>query len=114
MSWNRCGTVAATKTIEPGPDVPDLVADGDPAAAADHVVDLVLGVRLLEVRLARREDVQPDAQVRNREELEVGTAAGRAAGGDVGELVGLHHRIIRNRAAAPPRRRSGLRRIHFR
>ena len=44
-----------------GPDVADLVADRDPAAAGDDVVDLVLGVRLLEVRLAGREDVEPDA-----------------------------------------------------
>ena len=90
MSWNRCGTVAATKTIEPGSYVPDLVADGDPAAAAEDVVDLVLGVRLLQIGLARREDVQPDAQVGNGEELEVGTTARRTAGGDIGELMRFH------------------------
>ena len=89
-----------------GLDVPDLVTDGDPAAAADDVVDLVLGVRLLEVRLAGREDVQPDAQVGDRDELEVGPAGRRAAGVDVGELVGIHRRSV----AAAGNRRSGCRR----
>src|SRR4029078_4615305 len=59
-----------------GTNVADAVADGVLAATGHDVIDLVLGVRLLEVRLADREDVQPDAQVRNRDELEVRLAAG--------------------------------------
>ena len=47
------------------PDGADLVADGHPATARDHVVDLVLGVRLLPIRLAGREHVEPHAQVRD-------------------------------------------------
>ena len=90
MSWNRCGTRGRDEHDRAGPDVADLVADGDPAATGDDVVDLVLGVGLLEVRLAGREDVQPDAQVRDRDELEVRAAAGLASGGEVGELEGIH------------------------
>jgi hypothetical protein len=40
-------------------EVPDLVTDRDPATARDHVVDLVLGVRLLEVRLAGARTYSP-------------------------------------------------------
>ena len=59
-----------------------LVAGREPAAAGDHDVDLVLGVRLLAVDGAGREDVQPDRQVRHAQELQVRAAA---AGDEVGE-----------------------------
>jgi hypothetical protein len=72
-----------------GLDVADLVADGDPAASRHDVVDLVLGVRRLEIRLARREDVQPDAQVGDAQELQVGFAARRALGDEIGLLEAL-------------------------
>ena len=76
-------------------DVADLVADRDPAGARHDVVDLVLGVRLLAIRLPGGEDVQPDAQVRDRDELQVRPVAGRLGGGrEVGELVRIHRRSL--------------------
>jgi hypothetical protein len=86
-------------------DVPDLVADRDPAAPADDVVDLVLGVRLLQVRLPRREHVEPDAEVGDGDEFEVGPARGLSLSDDVGELVGVHRRSV-SAAGNRPRTRS--------
>ncbi|MEA2519555.1 MAG: hypothetical protein QOF49_1635 [Chloroflexota bacterium] len=77
-----------------GLDVADLVADGDPAAARDHVVRLVLAVRLLKVRLARRQDIQAQAQVRDAQELEVRNAGRLPPNDQISELVGLHRRSL--------------------
>ena len=60
MSWNRCGTPAATKIVSPGRDVARLGAGGEPRPAREDHVDLVLGVGLLPVDGARREHVQPE------------------------------------------------------
>ena len=90
MSWKRCGTAGRDEDDRARPDGAVLVADRDPAAAGDHVVDLVLGVRLLEVRLAGRQHVQPDRQVRDRDELEVGSPGRGLPGDEIGELEGIH------------------------
>src|SRR5438093_605 len=79
-------------TIRRTGPVPDLVAHRDLAAPRDHVVDLVLGVRLLTIGLAGAEDVQADRQVGDRDELEVGPTARVAPGDEIGELEGVHAR----------------------
>ena len=80
MSWNRCGTFAATKTTVPArmsrTSSPTVIRP----APGDDVVDLVLAVRPLEIRLAGRQDVQADAQVRDGDELEVGSPGGLRGG----------------------------------
>jgi hypothetical protein len=53
--------------------VADVVADRDPTGPGDDVIHLVLGMGLLEIRLADRQDIQADAQVRDRNELEIGS-----------------------------------------
>jgi glucose/arabinose dehydrogenase len=77
-----------------GPDVADLVADRDPAGPRDDVVGLVLGVRGLRIGLAGSQDIDPDAQVGDRDEFEVWGAGGLAASLDVSELVGVHAATI--------------------
>lgn len=52
-------------------DRPILVADRDPASAGGHVVDLILGVGLLRIAAAGREDVQADREVVGPHELVV-------------------------------------------
>lgn len=57
-----------------GHDRAILVADEDPAAPRDDVVDLVLGVRALRICGACRQDVQPDREIVAPDELVVGLA----------------------------------------
>ena len=71
MSWNRCGTAGRDEDRVARADVARLVAGGEPRAAREDDVDLVLGVRLLAVHGAGLEHVQPERQVRHAEELEV-------------------------------------------
>ncbi len=82
-------------------DVADLVADGDPAPARDHVVDLILGMWPLEIRLADRQAIQPDAQVGDREELQVRVAARRALRDEIGQVEGIHRPNVAASGTAP-------------
>jgi len=67
-----------------------LVTDRDPRPARDHVVDLVLGVRLLRVDAAGREDVEPDRQVVRPHELVVEAVGLSKCLEQVGELECVH------------------------
>jgi hypothetical protein len=74
----------------PGADVAGLVADRDSTSPRNDVIDLVFAVWLLEIRLADRQDVQPDAQIRDRDELEVGSSGVVPASNEVGEFVSVN------------------------
>ena len=71
-------------------DVAGLGAGGEPAAAREDHVDLVLGVRLLAVDGAGLEHVQPERQVRHAEELELRAARGRLAVDELREGEDVH------------------------
>src|SRR5712691_1796170 len=73
-----------------GLDLAGVVSDRHPTAAGDHVVGLVFGVRTLEVRLAGREDVQPDAEIGGADELEVWVAGRLASGEQIGQVERIH------------------------
>src|SRR5215208_587132 len=75
-----------------GDDVAYLLADCDLPRAGHDVVDLVFGVRLLEIRLAGCEDVQADAQIGDGQKLEIGAGRRRAPGGEIGKLECVHRR----------------------
>ncbi len=76
----------------PGGDGPVLTVDGNDPASACHVVDLVLGVRILRVRLARGKDVQTHAEPWGYEELVI-ELAGLAVGGNyVVQIKCVHNR----------------------
>ena len=61
-------------------------------------------MRRLEVRLADRQDVEPDAQVGDLDELEVRFAARRALRDEIGQLVGIHRPNVAAPGTAPRRR----------
>jgi hypothetical protein len=118
MSWNLCGTPVATKIVEPGSTGRSLVPDRDPPPAGDHVVDLVLAVRPLEIRLADTQHVQPDRQVRDGDELEIRPARRGLSGDEIGQLERIHApRIASDRTGSVTSRdrveprRPGARRI---
>jgi hypothetical protein len=73
-----------------GANVANLVTDADLPGPGDDVVDLVLGVRPLEIRLAGAEDIEPDAQVRDRDEFQVRRSRRGTACDDVIEFVSVH------------------------
>jgi glucose/arabinose dehydrogenase len=73
-----------------GAHVANLVSDRDPRRAGEDDIGLVLGVGLLEVGLARGQDVQAEAQVRDREELEVRPARSLPAREEFVEFEGIH------------------------
>ena len=57
-----------------GPHLPVLVRDADRSMPTDHVVDLVLSVRLLPVDHAARPDGKADAELVGRQEIDVSVA----------------------------------------
>ena len=77
MSWKRCGTRPGRRSLA-GTTVACLVPGCEPAGPGEHHVDLVLGVRLLLVRGAGRQDVEPERQVGDAQELDPRAAAALA------------------------------------
>jgi len=55
-------------------DVAHLVTDADSRSPREHVIDLVLRMRRLALLASNRQHVQPDAQIGNAQELQVGAA----------------------------------------
>src|SRR5438552_17737412 len=80
-----------------GPHVANFVTDADLPGTGDDVIDLVLGVRLLEIRLTRGQDVEPDADVGNRDELQLGRSGCGPPCRDIGALVSVHQPTIAGR-----------------
>ena len=68
----------------------DLVADGDSSPARNHVVDLVLGVRILGIDATGRQDVDANRQVVRTHELVVEPSRNRLGRQEIVELEGLH------------------------
>jgi hypothetical protein len=69
-----------------------LVLAGEPGATGDHVVHLVFGVRLLRICAPRGKDVEPGAEGRNTQELQIEFAAGRLSCPEIVELECLYRR----------------------
>src|SRR2546425_8598431 len=69
-----------------------VLAQPKAAIAADHVVDLVLVVRLLRVAAAGRQDVEAEAQRRHAQEFEIELVGLSALAVQLGEFEGAHGR----------------------
>ena len=74
----------------PGPTAVSSLAGAEPAAPSHDHVDLVLGVRLLQIDGTDGEDVQARAEVRGALELEVRPVAGGSTGQQLVKLEYLH------------------------
>src|SRR5712691_3640049 len=93
----------------PGPDLAILSPHSDSCAAANDVVDLVLGMDRLLVFAAPGEFVQATTHRRDPQELEVCLAPSPARLEEIGDFVSLHSKMPRYRASSPrikPRRRT--------
>ena len=67
-----------------------LIPDADRREPADHVVDLVLGVRTLRIRAAGRQHIETDGQVVGADELVIQPPGLALNAKEIGKLEGVH------------------------